>query len=186
MNKELKDYYSVERWGGLFKMKDRWCYLPTPEDCLGVNKTILETLSLYKTELGAFKKALIQASKLKTRSGSFKTCSCPQFVAKCFASEHINIFPHYIYCYSWVNMTFATVSSIQPVTKVLNTPPLLVGSQTFCSFPPTFLHLQKDFKQQIVSCPGISPTGFRLGINHLWADFIDCRHRFFKIFQSGC
>lgn len=122
MNKEIKDYYSVERWG-LFKVKDRWCYLPTSEDCLGVNKTILEMLSLYKTELGALKKALIQASKLKTRSGSFKTYSCPQFVAKCFANQHINIFPHYIR----VSMSFATVSSTQPVTKVLNTPSLLVG-----------------------------------------------------------
>lgn len=135
-----------------------------------------------------------KAIKLKTYSGCFRTYSCPQFVAKCFGSQQIkkNVPPHYIYRGSWAGMSVATVSSAQPVTTVSNTPPLLVTfprcakSQMFhqrrsavcfsvcCVIPASTNRLW----QLISPHAGRTLTGFRQGINRLWADYTDDRRWF--------
>lgn len=61
-------------------------FYPITEDCLGMKASIFEMLNLFKDKPGGVlkKKTLLRANKWKMRSGSSRTHSCPQFVAKCF------------------------------------------------------------------------------------------------------
>lgn len=104
-----------------------------------------------------------------------------------FASEHINILPHYIYRSSWLSMSFATVSSTlgkkTKKNKAQNKNPLLPIKFAHCS--------QRDTSNQTL-CPQLnklcasartlhavqhtakSHALILAGENHLQTDIINC------------
>lgn len=69
-------------------------------------------LNLFKDEPGAFKKRhYYELSNGRCAQAVPGPTAALNLLPNAFASEHINILPHYIYRSSWLSMSFATVSS---------------------------------------------------------------------------